>query len=183
VTLRNQVLVVIFTCALASSALEASQVRSLDLGQMTHRAARIFAGRCVSSKVVFDPVAGAEVTVATFRVDRAVKGVSGRTVTVRMSGASSDPGSADAHSPVPIFSRGEEVVLFLYGESSLGLSAPVGLGQGRFEVITDKQGVKRAINAAGNENLTRGQGRGVRQADLADPRTLLDEVERMVAGE
>lgn len=168
---RNRVLVAVYAALLALTGLEASQVRSLDLGQMTQRATRIFAGTCIRSEVAFDPTAGTEVTVATFHVDRAVKGVTGRTLTVRMSRLSGEAG----------FQAGEEVVLFLYGESTLGLSAPVGLGQGRFEIVTDKQGRKQAFNAFGNENLTHGARRKGAQAELADPDALLDRVEQMVA--
>lgn len=170
--MRLRVRVLAWCCAwgLALSASEASQVRSVDLEQLTQRAARIFSGRCITSRVVFDPNIGSDVTVATFRVDRSVKGVTGRTVTVRMSGVSK----------VPIFRAGEDVVLFLYGESALGLSAPVGLGQGRFAVVTDKQGRKRAINEFGNENLTRGARRKRGPAEILDPSSLLDRVERMV---
>ena len=168
--IRIRMLACCLVSGLALSSSEASQVRSLDLEQMTGRAVRIFSGRCIASEVVFDATAGSDVTVATFSVDRAVKGVTGRTVTVRMSG----------DTKVPKFHTGEDVVLFLYGESALGLSAPVGLGQGRFTVVTDKQGRKRAINDVGNENLTRRTGRKNGPAEILDPGSLLDRVERII---
>jgi len=129
----------------------ASQVRPVNLEQMTERAVLIFAGRCLETGVVHDAALGREVTVATFEVERAVKGDPGKTVTVRMAvfdDVSGTPGR-------PQFETGAEVVLFLYGESRLGLTSPVGLGQGRFDVVTDKAGRRLALNALANRNLLR----------------------------
>ena len=132
----------------------ASKVRRVNLEQMTERADKIFAGRCVGTTVTLDPELGREVTIVTFRVTRAVKGDVGETVTVRMLGrqdAAATRGEAVAgHSR---FEAGEEVVLFLYGDSSLGLTSPVGLGQGKFTVVEDKQGRKIAFNSTGNKTL------------------------------
>ena len=181
---------------LAPHCLLASQVRLIDLEQMTQRAARIFSGRCTGTSVVFDESMGRDVTVATFQVDRAVKGVTTDTVTVRMlSGA-----AADAPAGVPAFRAGDEVVLFLYRESAQGLSSPVGLGQGRFRVLKDKQGRKLALNDFGNRNLMTGLRPEVRDRlqarneaaprrpaahprDELDPAALLDAVETLVAEE
>lgn len=170
------------SCALIT--VEASQVRSIDLEQMTERAARIFSGRCVATEVVFDAAVGSRVTVATFRVDRAVKGTPGRTVTIRMLGASTGDRMEGDAAGVPAFRVGEEVVLFLYGESALGLTAPVGLGQGRFEIVTDKQGRKLALNDLANKNLVRAgrADRAARFAEALDPTSLLDRVEKLVSG-
>jgi hypothetical protein len=177
----------------------AGQVRLVNLEQMTERAARIFSGRCTSAQVVFDPALGQDVTLATFRVDRAIKGVTDRTVTVRMLGAAAVSGPSregrDAASP---FRKGEDVVLFLYGESARGLSAPVGLGQGHFRVVSDKQGRKHAVNEFGNRGLlsdlrpqTRVRlGRGPDRPedgatptrdDVLDPAGLLDAAASLVA--
>ncbi len=192
----DRLLALLLPVLLCAAPLQASQVRSIDLEQMTQRAARIFSGRCIETGVVFDPVLGREVTVATFRVHRAVKGVTGDTVTVRMD---SGGGATDAPAGIPVFRTGEEVVLFLYGESTLGLSSPVGLGQGRFKVVTDKQGRRLALNDFGNRNLLTGlrpeararlRARGEAPGRIApqhrddlDPTALLDVVEALVAAE
>jgi len=184
--------VCIFACLVSSLSL-ASQVRLVNLEQMTQRATRIFSGRCTQTRVEYDAALGRNITAATFRVQRVVKGVSETIVTVRML---SDGGATnDSPAGVPVFHRGEEVVLFLYGESSLGLSSTVGLGQGRFAVLTDKQGRRVALNAVGNRNLmrelrpaARERLRGLRQnaedeADAADldPSSLLDMAEALVS--
>ena len=181
--------------ALATASLLASQVRLIDLEQMTQRAGRIFSGRCTGTSIEFDERLGHDVMVATFKVNRAVKGVTGDTVTLRMMTGASTP--ADAPAGVPTYSKGEEVVLFLYGENTQGISAPVGLGQGRFKVFTDKQGRRVALNDFANKSLvtgmrpeararlkSRGNSALAQRADAAprddlDPSELLDAAETL----
>jgi hypothetical protein len=127
----------------------ATKVRPLNLEELTARAATIFSGTVVATGAAHDPLVGREVVAVTFAVDRPVKGARVPTLTVKLLGGDGVPG-------LPRFRPGEEVVLFLYGESRLGLSSPVGLGQGRFRVTTDKQGRRVAINDFGNESLLRG---------------------------
>jgi hypothetical protein len=136
----------LLTAALATvlaltASVDASQVRPVNLEEMTQRAGLIFSGRCTDVRVEKDVTLGVDVYVAEFRVDRRVKGHAGKTLTVR--------------SPLE-WAKGEDVVLFLYGESSYGLSSPVGLGQGKFSVVTDKSGHKTAVNQNGNKNLLHG---------------------------
>jgi hypothetical protein len=69
-------------------------------------------------------------------------------------GAAQRPGLAALD--VPRFAPGERVVLFLYPDSSLGLTSPVALGQGKFSVLRDKEGDELAVNALGNRDLLRG---------------------------
>jgi hypothetical protein len=175
----------------ATSLLQASQVRPVNLEEMTERAATIFAGRCIESSASVDPDLGRVVTLATFEVDRAVKGELGDTVTVKLLGGGPEGGGAETSiAGLPGFRPGEEVVLFLYGESRLGLSSPVGLGQGKFTVFEDKQGGRIAVNAFGNAHLTRGLSQeaqrllaptmtGWNEPGELDPKTLLDMVEAL----
>ena len=90
---------------------------------------------------------------------------------------------------VPTFHVGEEVVLFLYGESELGLSSPVGLGQGKFEVVETKEGGKLALNSSNNRTLFRGMDTAKRTRLVAasghtpergiEPGALLDLAEEL----
>jgi len=134
----------------------ATQVRPLNLEQISARAATIFTGVCTQVRVERDPNAG-WVSVATFEVSRSAKGRVGKKVTIRLPGGQRDlePRSTEI-AGMPGFRRGDEVVLFLYGTSAIGLTSPVGLGQGHFDVVRDKQGKKLAINAFGNERLLDG---------------------------
>jgi len=134
---------------------------------MTQRAARIFSGRCVDVRVERDPDLDQMVTHVTFAVTRAVKGGPHGQVTIKMLGdqeadadeggrAERDGGKERGIEGLPRFRRGEEVVLFLYGESRSGLTSPVGFGQGKFTLIKDKQGQRLAVNGSGNAHLFRG---------------------------
>jgi hypothetical protein len=128
---------------LAPSALWATRVRPVNLEELTAHAAVIFSGRCVEIEhVVSDGYRGVQVT---FEVDRAVKGARGDRLTIRLPG--------EGLVGLPRFEPGEQVVLFLYGESASGWSSPVGLGQGKFTVFEDKLGQRRALNALGNAPL------------------------------
>lgn len=135
----------------------ASIVRSLNIEELTSRADRIFSGRVLNVRVVRDPELDRLVTVTTFRVDRAAKGSPGDRLTIRtlnLDGAGPGPGRGGQGAPR--FQKGEEVVLFLYGDSELGLTSPVGFGQGKFSIVRDKTGRRLAINGLGNRNLLRG---------------------------
>ena len=146
---------------IAGSLSWASQVRSVNLETMTERAAKIFSGRCLSVETLHDPDLGRRVTRATFEVDLAVKGDVEPVVTLTML---ANPLADDAAMiDLPSYREGEEVVLFLYGESALGLTSPVGFGQGKFSVVQDKLGNRIAINEFGNRNLLQGLSPGARQ--------------------
>ncbi len=189
-TLRN--IIVLIAWLAAGAAVEASSVRSLNLEELTRNAATIFSGRCAEVEAVVDPVLGREITRVTFEVDRAVKGSVASTHTIRMVGANGVAGGWGL-TGLPQFQPGEEVVVYLYGESRLGLSSPVAFGQGKFNVLRDKQGRAVAINGSGNARLTRGmspaaeqhlQVRSASWSDPAqiDPEALLDLTEALVEG-
>ncbi len=164
-------LLCVLWCSVSGSV--ASTVRPVNLEQMSDRAASIFSGRCVDVSYGTHPTLGVEVTLATFEVERSIKGDVGETVTVTLFGGRPTAGNATAIIGRPNFAVGEDLVLFLYGESSAGLSSPVGLGQGKFNVFTDKQGNKIAVNEFGNKNLFRGMSTEAKgRLDSAAPRWL-----------
>lgn len=178
-------LLVLAMLMLAAGSARASQVRPINLEQMSERAAKIFTGRCLETSVTLDPQLGREITVVTFAVEQAFKGETEPTVTIKM---------IDGIAGLPRFNAGEEVILFLYEESALGLSSPVGLGQGRFKVVTDKLGRRIALNDFANANLLRGLtpqaetrlglavGQWKNRKDL-EPEALVDMVEKLVNAE
>lgn len=125
-------------------ATEASQVLPVNLEEMTRHAASIFSGRVIETHTTVDPALGRKLTITVFEVEQSVKGQLGATFTLRTLDGVSD------------FHLDDEVVLFLYGESKLGLSSPVGLGQGRFSIVRDKGGRRVAINDLGNDRLLSG---------------------------
>jgi len=183
-------LALILCPASASDAL-ASRVRTLNIEQLAQRAARIFSGRCVDVQVHEDANLGQTVTDVTVAVTRAVKGdVHGRIVFRLLGDQAASAEKGRGVDGVPAFRRGEEIVLFLHGDSASGLTSPVGFGQGKFGVIRDKAGRELAVNGFGNQNLLRGvtaQAERKVGPDLArwkenqeiDPQALLDIAETL----
>ena len=181
----------LLACALLSFSLaHASRVRPINIEEMSQRADRIFLGRCVGVRAELDPDLGQMVTYATFVTHRAVKGSAHGKVTIKLLGDQVEDGSpVRGIEGVPRFREGEEVVLFLYGDSGRGLTSPVGLGQGKFVVFEDKLGKRQALNALGNETLFRNLSPGARKklGELPtrparggiDPDALLDMVRRL----
>ena len=132
----------------------ASRVRSLNLEEMVRRADRIFSGRCVRVRVAEDPGTRQKATFVTFSVGRAVKGDGRPEVTIKLLGEQGESGKREAGiEGAPRYREGEEVVLFLYPDSRSGFTSPVGLGQGKFGVVREKNGGRLAINAHGNRGL------------------------------
>jgi hypothetical protein len=183
--------VVVLAALLCIGPSRAETVRPVNLEEMTVRAATIFSGRCLGVEVVDDAELGSRVVEVTFHVDRAAKGNPGATYRIRL--LRDDAPGEDGRGPAgqaSSFRPGEEVVLFLYGANALGVTSPVAMGQGRFEVLSDKRGEKMALNALGNAALWRGltpdaaarlepHRRGPRSAREVAPDALLDMVEAL----
>jgi hypothetical protein len=179
--IERAAILLLLLCGLPSSTAEASKVRPINLEEMTERAGRVFSGRVTHITFVDDTEVGRRLLVATFDVRRGVKGTAASSVTIRMLA------DDDRTLGLPRFAVGEQVVLFLYEESALGLTSPVGLGQGKFSVVQDKLGRSVALNVTGNRHLLRGlsddAGRriGALSTDgpAVDPEALLDAASRL----
>ena len=194
-SLSRLVAVPILALITGTSLAHASRVRPVNLEQMTQRADRVFAGRCVDVRTLKDPELGQVVTQVTFAVQRRAKGDLGGTVTIKLLGElDMDDRGARPPAGLPGFRKGEEVVLFLYGDSRHGLTAPVGLGQGKFTIVKDPKGRPIALNGRGNQGLLAGlspeaeQRLGAAAEPWRDRRdlpsgSLLDMVERLERGE
>ena len=153
---RIRIILIILLSMLAGSAV-ASQIRPLNLDQMSRRADRIFAARCLDVRLAEDPELEQPVTFVTLAVTRRAKGDVHGQVTIKLLGRQDarDPDTGEVDG-LPRFAPGEEVVLFLYGDSTRGLTSPVGFGQGKFAILADKKGRRVAINAFGNRFLLDG---------------------------
>lgn len=55
----------------------------------------------------------------------------------------------------PLYQVGKEYTLFLSSESNLGLRAPIGSGEGKFQVIKGPQGKSMVVNDYGNNTVFR----------------------------
>ena len=180
--MKRFIMAVIMLCALCSQA-HGAAVRELNLEGLCRGAGKIFWGVC--SKVETQD----QSLVYTFSSHRMLKGGSADTVTLRMHKA------AGLYARAPRFTAGQEVLLFLYPESSLGYSSPVGFGQGVFMVSNTGAGEKTVLNERGNSGLFKGMNMeqlcpgatfpGIRQCSLAGGgslrhQDLLDSIQKLI---
>jgi hypothetical protein len=121
--------------AIATSAGATMMVKRLSLDQVAAEAQRIVHGRVVEVRSGRDEH-GAPATWVTLDVERTLKGSAGGRLTVKQLGAA-DPlpdGGLAVIAGLPRYAVGEEVVLFLRGDSARGFTSPVGFGQGVYRV-------------------------------------------------
>ena len=160
-------------------------VRELNLEGLCRSAGTIVWGVCTGVETQKAAL------VYTFAANRMLKGGAARTVTLRMHKA------ASMYARAPRFEEGQEVLLFVYPESELGYSSPVGFGQGVFMVSNLSGGDKTVANERGNSRLFKGMNMeklcpaatfpGIRKqsAEGAGPlghRELIDLIAVIVAG-
>ena len=127
----------------------------LNLEEIIEAAGLIFSGVCTNvENIENDPEANLPVYKYTFKVTDAIKGTGNREfITFKQWQAT----SKDAG-----YNIGEKYVLFLYPESKLGLTSPVGFLQGQFNVeirgfLLKKEVVKNKISNKGLSRNLRSQ--------------------------
>ena len=114
----------------------ATSVLPLDLGQVIDQAVVAFQGTAVDVTTGKDPQTGMLVTLTTFRVDDVLKGSLPATYTIKqIGGTDAAAGITFKAHGVPTYTVGQSYVLFMNGVSSAGFTSPVGLHQGRFQVL------------------------------------------------
>ena len=119
----------------------ATSVLPLDLGQVIDQAVVAFQGTAVDVKTGKDPQTGMLVTLTTFRVDDVLKGSVPAMYTIKqIGGTDASAGLTFKAYGVPSYTVGQSYVLFMNGVSSAGFTSPVGLHQGRFQVVDGDAG-------------------------------------------
>jgi len=108
----------------------------LDLAQLVAATDRAFVGRVVSVRSGRD-TAGLPSTWVTFAVDQVIKGKIGGELTMKQFGTMTplSDGSMVRLPGLPSYTPGEEMVVFLSGESDGGFCSPIGLAQGKFPIV------------------------------------------------
>ena len=130
----------------------AISVREVDLEGMVGSANRIFLGKVVGASTFYDNRISCDVTIYTMAVLEGIFGTSkGETITFRQVG--NQYGRNNQVIGLPVYRKGEEVLLFLHGDSRHGLTSPVGLHQGVFHPVGRDHGKKVYMNRSGNRNL------------------------------
>jgi len=129
----------------------ATMTMQLDLAQIVAAADRAFVGRVVSVHADRDQ-AGLPSTWVTFAVDQVIKGTVGGTLTIKQFGTATrlSDGSLLRLPGLPTYATGDEMVVFLSGESEAGFSSPIGLAQGKFPIVRH---AGHAMVAATAENV------------------------------
>jgi hypothetical protein len=136
----------------------------MNLADLATLSGRAFAGVCIAREegemVVGTQAQRLAYVQYTFRVTDVLKGSVGDTVTIRQVDLGRRPSATPGpngsvpvpYNPVPLpeYEVGQEVVLLLTPESPLGLTSPVGMQQGVFDVQTarDKKFVSSRFSNA-----------------------------------
>lgn len=129
--------------ALALPALvRATSVLPLGLDRIVHDARVIFQGTVTGVRSERDPETGWIVSYVTFRVDDALKGAVGSTYVVKQIGGRLPDGESYHVDGVPSYVPGRSYVMFLTGPSTVGLSSPIGLSQGKFRIESSANGAE-----------------------------------------
>ena len=132
---RYAVVALVSVLASGATVAPATMTLRLDLPQVVAAADRAFVGRVLSVHSDRDP-AGLPSTWVTFAVDQVIKGSAGSTLTMKQFGAATplSDGSTMRLPGLPTYVPGEEMVIFLSGESAAGFCSPIGLMQGKFPI-------------------------------------------------
>ena len=149
--MKKHVVVYLALLCLVAGVAESSRVLPMSLPQIVEDAGKIFVGKCTEVKSGKDPESRFIVTWTTFEVSQRIKGEVGETETIKQIGGTHE--GITLTSFTPKFRVGEEVLLFVYPESSLGLTSAVGLDQGKFNIYTDRKTGKRKVTNHMPNNL------------------------------
>jgi len=156
--------------ALSADPHQAARVRSLTLPEMVELSGAIFAGEVVG--VGPEEVHGLPATAVTFRVEEGIRGAeSGSRLTLRfLGGARATGGLPYRIAGMPTWQIGDRAVLLAHPTSELGLTSPVGLFQGRFDLRQGPAGTLSAIPHFPGPRLLEGVPDSLlRDAGLAGP--------------
>ena len=123
-----------------------------NLEQLVDEAGTIVEGYVISRRVEPHPeFSNLTTVVVQFRVKDVLKGEAGETLTYRQyiwdlrdryDGAG--------------YKKGRHVLLMLIPVNQYGLTSPVGMQQGRFRIVRDREGNEFGVNGLGNSGLLRG---------------------------
>ena len=139
--------------AVTASLLQGATVRVVNLVEMIALADRIFVGQCVSREQKTLESGRFQIVEYVIRAEHGIKGVNtGQEVVVRQFG----PIDSQVIPGIPSYQKGKKMLIFLYGDSRLGLTSPVGLGQGIFYLEKSAEGDVGVVNSLKNRNLIYG---------------------------
>jgi len=164
---------------LAASPAAATSVVHLRLGELADRAGLVFRGTVLSAESGAVVAGGGEIPTVTYRLrlEDAFKGdfsQSKGVVVLTMLGvlkeAPADHGITRlaGFAELPRLAPGSTYLLFTTPPSAIGLSAPVGLGQGAFDLYLSASRQEMVVNGIGNVGLDASIDGPVTYEELAD---------------
>lgn len=148
---RSFLLLALLAVALPAWAQRGALTVSRNLDQLTQRAGIIVRGTVISAKVEKHPELGGHTIVVTLRVKKTLKGEAGDTFTFRQYIWD----IRDRYDAAG-YRKGDEVMLMLLNPNRYGLTSPVGMEQGRFRIVRNREGKEVAVNGVGNSRLFQG---------------------------
>jgi hypothetical protein len=150
---------------LSTMTAEAVMVLPVNVEELASRAEKIFVGTCtnVENKV---NASGIPVLEVTYSVQEGIKGEVGATVTFQqLDSTRGEPASRASSAPspyrvnsiwkaaatsvrLPTYIKGEKTLLFLARPGQMGVTAPIGLFQGKLPISTSTAGEQVITNTA-----------------------------------
>lgn len=145
---------------------DAATVRKMDLAEMCNNADRIFRGRVIDVDLGTVEAGGAQLPTVTYKME-VTDAIQGEFARVKDDKTYAEVtmlrGSKDRQIDgltrfgksleLPQLVQGDEYLLVLTPNSSVGLTMTVGVGQGCFAVVQDEKG-DLAVNELGNAGLS-----------------------------
>ena len=148
----------------------------MDVEEVLERSDLVVEGRVLSISGV--DVGGVICTDVELSVDPAFWGAEQPARTVRLPGGVLPSGRGTLLPGMPSVSEGEDLLLFLGPPSGAGLRMPTGLGQGKYRLVTERDGDRLAVRSASDLVLVGGgRARQVNGRDVVDYAELVGRIE------
>jgi len=162
----------------ASYGQEGAIVRPQNLAQMTDEAASILRGKVISVRMEPHPqLTNLQTAVVTLQVDGVLKGQPAQTFSFRQYTWDFRGGARRTG-----YAAGQNLLLLMTKPSQYGLSSPVGLEQGRFQIMADSQGRLVATNGHGNAGLFTNMTSDIQKRGIALSRSMSSLVAQQQSG-
>jgi len=157
---------------------EGAMVRPENLAQMADEAATILRGRIVSVRMEPHPqLTNLQTVLVTLQVDQVLKGQPAQTFSFRQYTWDFRGGARRTG-----YAPGQNLLLLMTKPSQYGLSSPVGLEQGRFQITADSQGRLLATNGHGNAGLFANMTADIQKRGIALSRSMSSLVAQPQSG-
>jgi hypothetical protein len=141
---------------LLSQPATAQKTIRMNLERMVNDAGMIVHGTVTNVVSEVDPQTNILSTFVTISVIENFYGAGQSSVTLKLAGGATKK-STLRFAEMPVFKTGEEIFSLFYAPSKYGFTSPVGMGQGKFSVLTDAAtGAMTVRNGANNARLFAG---------------------------